>query len=90
MSLDDGSAGVQVLAFIHHVKVFDQEQIVFPNGGVNAWNCLRLLARLIDPALGIQSCDLPVAAKNVDDGPFVIVIGITVLRVGLADQGIRA
>src|SRR5271157_72638 len=86
---NDGAPGSLVLAFIDQIDVAHQEEI-FAEAGVNAWQRLRLSAGLIEAALGIHGRNLLAAAEYVDDGPFVAVVGIVVLSVGLADQSVGA
>src|ERR1017187_4712550 len=85
MRFNDGPSGGFVLALIDQVDVGHQKQI-FAEAGVNARQRLRLLAGFIEAALGIHGRNLLAATEHVDDGPLVGVVGIVVLRVGLADQ----
>src|SRR5208337_378920 len=87
--LNDGASGGVVLAFIDQIDVSHQKQI-FAEAGVNAGQGLRLSAGFVEAALGIHGRDLLAAAEDVDDGPLVGVVGIVVLRVGLADQSVGA
>ena len=56
--------------------------------GIDAGESLRLAAGFIEAALGIHGRDPLATTENVDDGPFVPVVRIVVLRVGLANQGV--
>src|SRR5450631_364436 len=86
---NDGPPGGLVLAFIDQIDVAHQKKI-FAEAGVNARQSLRLLAGFVEPALRIHGRNLLAAAEHVDDGPLVAVVGIVVLRVRLADQGVGA
>src|ERR1039458_7871193 len=85
---DRASVGL-VLAFVDQIEVAHQKEIL-AEAGVNARQGLRLLAGLIETALGIHGCNLLAAAEYVDDRPLVGVVGIVVLRIRLADQRVGA
>src|SRR5260221_2527643 len=86
---NDGTSGGLVLAFIDQINVVHQEQI-FAEAGINARQGLRLLAGFVEAALGIHGRNLLAAAEYIDDRPLVAIVRIVVLRVGLADERIRA
>src|SRR5258708_735702 len=87
--LNDGPSGGLVLAFIDQIDIVHQEK-VFAEAGVNARQRLRLLAGFIETALGKHGRNLLAAAEHIDDCPLVAIVRIVVLRVGLADERIRA
>ena len=89
MRFNDGLSGGFVPAFIDEIEVAHQKEI-FAKAGVDARQRLRLLAGLIETALGIHGRNLLAAAEHVDDRPLVAIVGIVVLRVGLTDQRVGA
>jgi len=84
VGFDDGASQWFVLAFVDEIEVAHQRNLR------GSWDrCgegLGLSAGFVETALWEHSRDLLAAAEYVDDRPLVGVVGIVVLREGLADQ----